>query len=129
VPPARGVLVLAVLTIARSADGVTVMLLVPVLFPGTVSVVPGGTVTVAVLTKLPVALPATLTWKVIVATPPLAKVAVPLMVVLPAPETLALTAPVLVLVTAVMVPSPAGKVSAQLAAVAVLGPLLVITMV
>jgi hypothetical protein len=87
-------------------------------------VVPGGGATLATLTRLPVALSATLTWKVTVALAPLAKVALPEMVL---PTTLALM-PALV-VTPVMVPRPAGNVSVQLAPATALGPLLVMPMV
>src|SRR5258707_1179425 len=49
----------SVLTIARSAIGVTVSVSVALLLPGVGSVVPPGTVTFAVLAMLPVAPPAT----------------------------------------------------------------------
>ena len=58
VPPAVGVALPAVLTRLRSAEGVTVTVAVPVLLPGVVSVVPGGTLTVATLLIAPEALAA-----------------------------------------------------------------------
>jgi hypothetical protein len=97
----------------------TVMVAVAVLLPGVGSVVPGGGVMLATLARLPVALSATLTWKVTVALAPLARVVLPEMVL---PTTLALT-PALV-VTPVIVPNPTGKVSVQLAPTTALGPLL-----
>jgi hypothetical protein len=89
------------------------------------SVVPTGGLMLATLATLPEALAATLTWKVIVARAPLAKVVLPLRVV---PTTLALVTPVVV-TTLVIVPRPTGKVSLQLAPVTALGPLLAMTMV
>ena len=124
-PPALGVALPVVLVMTRSATGTTVTATLELLLPGTVSVVPAGTLTLAVLVNTPLALPATLTWKVTVATWPLARVLVPLMTDVPAP-----TAVMPPLVTMpVMVPRPTGRVSVQVALVTVLGPLLPITMV
>jgi hypothetical protein len=78
VPPALGVAVLAVLLMPRSATSPTVMVAVPVLLPGVVSVVPGGVLTVATLAIVPLAVPATLTWKVTVMVPAGGSVTVPL---------------------------------------------------
>jgi hypothetical protein len=70
VPPALGVAVLATLLRLRSATRPTVMVAVPVLFPGVVSVVPGGVLTVATLAIVPLAVPETLAWKLTVMAPP-----------------------------------------------------------
>ena len=118
--PATGT---AIVTLT-STIAVTVTVTVFLSFTGLVSVVPTGTLTVATLTIEPVALPATLTWKVTLALAPLASVLVPLMVL---PATLPLIVPLVA--TPVMVPKLPGKVSDQLAATTALGPLLVITMV
>jgi hypothetical protein len=87
-------------------------------------VVPAGTVTLAVLVRVPVAPGATLTWKVTVADWPLAKVLVPEMV----PPTAAAVMPALGTML-VIVPRPVGRVSVHVALVTALGPLLPITMV
>ena len=97
---------------------------VAVLLLGVGSVVPGGGVTLATLARLPLAFKATLTWKVTVALAPLAKVVLPEMAL---PTTTALM-PALV-VTPVIAPNPVGRVSLQPAPAAVLGPLLVMTIV
>ena len=124
-PPALGVALPVVLVMTRSATGVTVMATLLELLARFGSIVPTGAVTLAVLVNTPLALPATLTWKVTVATWPLARVLVPLMTDVPAP-----TAVMPPLVTMpVMVPRPTGRVSVQVALVTVLGPLLPITMV
>jgi hypothetical protein len=122
--PAFGVLLLAVLKMARSATGVTVTATLELLLPGVVSVVPAGTLTLAVLVSTPLALPATLTWKVTVADWPLAKVLVP---EIRLPAAVALIPAVGKIL--VMVPKPAGRVSVHVALVTGLGPLLTITMV
>jgi hypothetical protein len=122
--PAFGVLVLAVLTMDRSATGVTVMATLLELLPGVVSVVPDGTLTLAVLVITPVAVPATLTWNVTVADRPLAKVLAP---EIRLPTAVALIPAVGTIL--VMVPRPAGRVSVHVALVTALGPLLTITMV
>ena len=116
---------LAVLVIAKSATELMVTVTVELLLPGVGSVVPTGLLTLATLATLPEALAATLTWNVMVARAPLAKVVLPLRVV---PATLALVTPVVV-TTLVIVPKPAGRVSLQLAPVTALGPLLAMTMV
>lgn len=115
---------LAILVMARSATGLTVTVAVALLLPGVGSVVPGGGVTLATLARLPLAFKATLTWKVTVALAPLAKVVLPEMAL---PTTTALM-PALV-VTPVIAPNPVGRVSLQPAPAAVLGPLLVMTIV
>lgn len=117
---------LAVLVIAKSAVGVTVTVVVPVLLPGVGSVVPGGGLTLATLVKVPLASKATLTWKVTVARASLAKVVLPLMAV---PVTLAVAVTPGLVTMLVMVPKPAGRLSLQLAPATALGPLLPITMV
>jgi hypothetical protein len=124
VPPALGVLVLAVLTMAKSATKLTVTGTELVLLPGVGSVVPTGAVTLAVLVRVPAAPGATLTWKVTVADWPLARVLVPLMVLPAAAAVMPALGTMLV-----MVPRPAGRVSVQVALVTALGPLLAITMV
>ena len=83
VPPALGVAVLAVLLMPRSATSPTVMVAVPVLLPGVVSVVPGGVLTVATLVIVPLAVPSTLVWKVMVMVPAGGIVTVPLRVLVP----------------------------------------------
>ena len=113
---------MAVVTSAK----LTVTVAVELLLLGVGSVVPDGGVTLATLTKLPLALLATVTWKVTVARAPLAKVLLPPMVV-PAPLGVAVI-PALG-TTLVIVPKPGGKVSVQLAPVIALGPLLTITTV
>jgi hypothetical protein len=118
-------LTLAVLVTAKSATGLMVTVTVELLLLGVGSVVPTGLLTLATLATLPLTLAATLTWKLMVARAPLAKVALPLIVL---PATLALVIPVVV-TTLVMVPKPVGRVSVQLAPVTALGPLLAMTMV
>jgi hypothetical protein len=127
VPPALGVAVLAVLLMPRSATSPTVMVAVPVLLPGVVSVVPGGVLTVATLAIVPLAVPATLTWKVTVMVPAGGSVTVPLRVLVPMLKLPVVAPPPVALTTLAMVPSPVGRVSANVALVAVLGPALVIT--
>ena len=103
------------------------MVAVPVLLPGVVSVVPGGVLTVATLAMVPLAVPATLTWKVTVMVPAGGIVTVPLRVLVPMLKLPVLAPPPVALTTLAMVPSPVGRVSANVALVAVLGPALVIT--
>lgn len=117
---------LEVLVIAKSAVGVTVTVAVPVLLPRVGSVVPGGGLTLATLVKVPLALEATLTWKVTVARAPVAKVILPLMAV---PVTLAVAVTPGLVTMLVMVPKSAGRLSLQLAPSTALGPLLPMTMV
>jgi hypothetical protein len=62
--------VLATLVMPRSADSTVTGDRGRCCCPGTVSVVPGGTLTVAVLIRLPEALAATCAWKVTVTLPP-----------------------------------------------------------
>jgi hypothetical protein len=127
--PAAGALVLAVLVIAKSATGETVTVAVELLLPGVGSVVPAGGVTVATLAKAPLALAAAVTWNVMVTRPNGGIVVEPIKL-LPVATKLAVLAPALAwLVTPVKVPRPAGRVSAKLAPVAVLGPALPMTMV
>ena len=100
---------------------------VPLLLPGVGSVVPAGLLTLATLLRVPLALAATLTWKVMVAIWPLARVVEPLRAV-PATLAVALVMPALVTML-VMLPKPAGRMSLQLAPALVLGPLLPMAMV
>jgi hypothetical protein len=113
------------ITVVTSAK-LTTTVAVELLLPDVGSVVPGGGVTLATLTWLPLALLATVTWNVTVARAPLARVLLPLMAV-PAPLAVAVM-PALGTIL-VIVPRPAGRVSVQLAPVTVLGPLLTITTV
>jgi hypothetical protein len=117
------------LAMAKSATGETVTVAVELLLPGVGSVVPAGGVTVATLAKAPLALAAAVTWNVMVTRPNGGIVVEPIKL-LPVATKLAVLAPALAwLVTPVKVPSPAGRVSAKLAPVAVLGPALLTTMV
>ena len=113
---------MAVVTSAK----LTVTVAVELLLLRVESVVPGGGVTLATLNKLPLALLATVTWKVTVARTPLASVLLPLIAV-PAPLATAVM-PALGAIL-VIVPKPAGRVSDQLAPETGLGPLLTITTV
>jgi hypothetical protein len=119
VPPTLTAPVLAVLTRLRSADS-TDTETVPVLLVGTVSVVPGGTLTVAVLIRLPEALAATCAWKVTVTLPPEGIVTEPVRPVSVATKLAVLALALTALTTLVTVPRPVGRVSAKLAPVAVL---------
>ena len=118
---------LATLVRLRSATRPTVMVDVPVLFPGVVSVVPGGVLIVATLAMVPLAVPETLARKVTVMVPPGGMVTVPLRALLVMLKLPVLAAPPTALVTLVSVPNPVGRVSANVALVAVLGPALVST--
>ena len=127
--PALGVLVLAILTRAKSISAPAVTVTEPVLLTRLVSVVPTGGTTVAAFSRLPEALLATCTWKLTVTVPPEGIVTEPAMAVVLATK-LAVLAPALSAVaTLVTVPRPAGKLSKKLAPVAVLGPPLLITKV
>jgi hypothetical protein len=129
VPPALGVAVLATLLRLRSATRPTVMVAVPVLFPGVVSVVPGGVLTVATLAIVPLAVPETLAWKLTVMAPPGGRVTVPLRALLVMLKLPVLAPPPTALVTLLKVPRPVGRLSANVALVAVLGPALLSTSV
>jgi hypothetical protein len=124
VPPATGVALAVVLVMTMSATRLTVTGTELLLLPGTGSVVPTGGATVAVLSKVPVAPGATVTWKVMVATCPTVKLLVPEMV---EPAAVPVMLPLGAIL--VIVPKPVGKVSVQVALVTGLGPLLPITMV
>lgn len=113
-----------VLVIAKSATKLTLIATELELLPGTKSVVPTGGVTLAVLVRVPLALAATLTWKVTVAAWPTASVLVP-EILLPAPTAVMLPVDTIL----VIVPKPVGKESVQVALVTGLGPLLPNTMV
>ena len=113
-------------TVVLTSARVTATVDVPVLLPGVGSVVPVGGVTLATLVNVPLALDATLTWKVTVARAPLAKVVLPLMAV-PAPLAVADTLPLVTIL--LIVPKPTGRLSVQLAPTTALGPALPITIV
>ena len=113
--------------IARSAIGFAVSVSVALLLPGVGSVVPAGTVTVAVLTRLPVALADTVPVSVNVAVPAGQQVHQRIDVAGTARRTAAAgrrdTGPASANVMA------AGTVSATVAPVTALGPLLLATIV
>src|SRR5262249_5519359 len=117
--------------IARSATKLGVSVSVDVLFPGVGSVVPTGGVTVAVLTRLPVSearlVPVTVNTTELPAPDAMSTVAARLLP-LPAPPLVKLAVPVVADVQATLV-SPAGSVSATVAPVTLLGPLLVTVIV
>jgi hypothetical protein len=121
--PELTLVTVALLSMLRSARGVTVMLWLSVLLPGVVSVVPAGVVTVALLMIEPVALPSAVAAKVMVTRPPLGSVVtvpfktVPVKAALAAPWMLMMLPPV----------RPAGSASRKVAPSAALGPALLIT--
>jgi hypothetical protein len=115
------------LVTCKSATAMTLAIAVPVLLVGTVSETPGGTLTLAVLVTVPTAEPATATWKVIVTRPLGGKVNVPEIPVTVALKVVVVAPPATWLITLLTVPKPTGRVSANVAAVAVLGPAFEIT--
>ncbi len=114
------------MVIDKSADGAAVSVSVAELLPGVGSVVPLGTLTVAVFTKLPVRLEGTDTVIVYVIEPPEGMLTVWLMLPVPLAEPVAppaKTADQLVIVV------PAGALSATVAPTTLLGPALLATTV
>src|SRR5713101_5581264 len=83
VPPGVYVATPSALVICRSATGAGVSVSVAELLPGVGSVVPAGDVTVAVLTRLPVAAESILAMTVKVAVPPTPRLTTLLMLSLP----------------------------------------------
>src|SRR3954465_1175718 len=110
---------------ARSALRPSVSLSVAELLPGVGSVTPAGAVTVAVFESVPVAAAETEQLAVNVTLPPLGRLTLPLM--LPEPDAVQVPPPAPTQVQVQV--SEAGKVSATVAAVALLGPALEAVMV
>src|SRR3954451_2842113 len=109
----------------RSALAPRVSLSVAELLPGVGSVTPAGAATVAVLVSVPVAAAEMVQLAVEVALPPLGRLAVSLM--FPEPEAVQVPPPAPTHVQVQV--SEAGKVSATVVPVALLGPALLATMV
>jgi hypothetical protein len=120
-PPCVAVVTPSLLVMLRSAVAPSVSVSVALLLPGVGSVTPAGAATVAVLESVPVAAGEMVAETVKVTDPPTGRLTVSLM--LPEPEAVAVPppAPTAVQVTPVR---DAGKVSATVAPVALLGPAL-----
>ena len=116
----------SVLVIDKSADGAEVSVSVAELLPGVGSVVPLGTLTVAVFTRLPVRLEGTDTLIVYVIEPPDGMFTVWLM--LPVPLAVPVAPPAKTAVQELMV-VPDGALSATVAPTTLLGPALLTTTV
>src|SRR5439155_1312528 len=124
-PPGVAVVTPSVLVIERSALAPSASLSVAELLPGVGSVTPAGAATVAVLLSVPVADAEIVQLDVYVVLPPLGKFTVSLM--LPEPDAVHVPPPAPTHVQVQV--SDAGKVSATVAPVALLGPALLAVIV